>query len=368
MVRILHICNDFLGSKVYRNLYERLANLNYDQTIFCPLRTSTFSKLNKFSENDYQVFYSERLSILHKLFFHRKIKFLLSSLLQKNLNISDFNIVCATTLFSDGALAYELFLRFGIPYIVTVRSVDTDLFLKFRPDLQKYIFKVLLNSSKIIFISDALKNKFYLHPKFSIFKSKSVVIYNGINPFWFENIFSNFSEKSKFLFVGRLINEKNLKRLLEAFSISIKKYPNLSLTIVGDGPLKKLVEKYEKKYNQNIKFHGLVNDKVLLKEIYRSNKVFIMPSKIETFGLTYLEALSQGQFLIYSKGNGIDGVFSRLYGISVDSNSINSICNAIEFTQIENINFDPNSVNWDSFNWDFIAKVYDDLYKKEILF
>jgi len=36
-MRCLHICNDFLGSKVHEKLYMNLDNLNQEQTVFYPL-------------------------------------------------------------------------------------------------------------------------------------------------------------------------------------------------------------------------------------------------------------------------------------------------------------------------------------------
>ena len=36
-----------------------------------------------------------------------------------------------------------------------------------------------------------------------------------------------------------------------------------------------------------------------------------MPSRYETFGLVYGEAMSQGLPIIYSKGQGVDGYFKE---------------------------------------------------------
>ena len=50
----------------------------------------------------------------------------------------------------------------------------------------------------------------------------------------------------------------------------------------------------------------------LLKE-YRLNDIFVMPSKTETFGLVYAEAMSQGMPIIYTKNQGFDGQFCEGY-------------------------------------------------------
>ena len=54
----------------------------------------------------------------------------------------------------------------------------------------------------------------------------------------------------------------------------------------------------------------------------RSCSVFAMPSIFETFGLVYLEALSQNLPVVYTKGQGIDGMFDNTVGIGVDPLSV----------------------------------------------
>jgi len=71
------------------------------------------------------------------------------------------DIQYATTLFSDGALAYKIYNNFKIPYIVALRSTDINLFLKVRPDLYVLDKNILLNAQKNIFISPLLKKLFF---------------------------------------------------------------------------------------------------------------------------------------------------------------------------------------------------------------
>lgn len=46
-------------------------------------------------------------------------------------------------------------------------------------------------------------------------------------------------------------------------------------------------------------------DKTKIIDVYRDSDIFVMPSKFETFGLVYVEALTQGLHLIYTKGQGL---------------------------------------------------------------
>ena len=54
--------------------------------------------------------------------------------------------------------------------------------------------------------------------------------------------------------------------------------------------------------------------------------IFVMPSRYETFGLVYVEALSQGLPVIYTRGQGFDGqIPDGEVGYSVKCNDVNEI-------------------------------------------
>ena len=95
------------------------------------------------------------------------------------------------------------------------------------------------------------------------------------------------------LFVGRLAEEKNVEFLINSQKNLNKKYNNIKLIIVGDGPDK---EKYEKLSNSlglsnNIIFTGKAawGD---MPYYYHVSDVFATASKTETQGLTIIEAMA----------------------------------------------------------------------------
>jgi glycosyltransferase involved in cell wall biosynthesis len=91
-----------------------------------------------------------------------------------------------------------------------------------------------------------------------------------------------------------------------------------------------------------------------------------MVSHSETFGLVYLEALSQGVPVIYTAEQGFDGIFKELeIGYGVDSKNIQNIMENIQKV-IENYHFlQKNIANipFSQFEWKNIAMQYNDLYK-----
>ena len=95
----------------------------------------------------------------------------------------------------------------------------------------------------------------------------------------------------KYLYVGRISEEKNLKFIVNEFNRNGK-----SLTIVGDGPQRSELESIS---HSNITYTGYVNN-ADLGEVYRDHHIFILPSKSEPWGLVVEEALSYGLPVIVS--------------------------------------------------------------------
>ena len=92
-----------------------------------------------------------------------------------------------------------------------------------------------------------------------------------------------------------------------------------------------------------------------------------MPSHCETFGLVYVEAMSQGLNTLCTKGEGIDGVFNKKVGEFVESLSVVSIREALR--KLLNNNEEYELLSEDeliAFDWDRIAERYMALFESQI--
>jgi glycosyltransferase involved in cell wall biosynthesis len=99
---------------------------------------------------------------------------------------------------------------------------------------------------------------------------------------------------SKFLFVGRLSEEKGIRTLIDAFAHSPYR-----LTIIGDGPLKDIVEAAVA-VNSNITYIGYQKKDVISKELRKSSALIFPSVWYETFGLTIIEAFATSTPVIAS--------------------------------------------------------------------
>ncbi|KYK23103.1 hypothetical protein AYK24_01430 [Thermoplasmatales archaeon SG8-52-4] len=101
---------------------------------------------------------------------------------------------------------------------------------------------------------------------------------------------SKFSYKDKTVigYVGRISREKGLDVLLDTFLKLNKKYENLYLLIVGDGPLKDIFSG-----KKNVKVTGFISHEET-SEYFRAIDIFVLPSLTEANSLSTLEALKSG--------------------------------------------------------------------------
>ncbi|GEM_PF-810926 len=103
-----------------------------------------------------------------------------------------------------------------------------------------------------------------------------------------------------FLFVGRMVKEKNIDYLLSLAMQPAMKKAHAAFYFVGEGPYKeefaakaKKLEDTEKIALGSARFAGRVKLPTLL-GFYRSASAFVFPSKFETQGLVALEAMACG--------------------------------------------------------------------------
>ncbi|WP_400262002.1 glycosyltransferase family 4 protein [Sphingobacterium sp. SG20118] len=373
-MRVLHICNDFSYSKVYKNLYEQLDSLDIQQIVYHPLRhvENIGKNVFPFKVVESEVVYSKVfIKWYHRFLFRRKVNLLYKDLLS-SVDVSKIDISYPTTLFSDGAIAYKLFKKFKLPYIVAVRNTDVNLFLAYRPDLIPFGLKILESAEKIVFISEGLKVKFFEHPYFIKYKetlsSKTQVIANGIDSYWLSNNIRKFEpecEGNNFLFIGRFDKNKNVLNLIKALDNLRNKYRNIHLDLVGGGGDLHDEVCASIKNNSWCHFYGKVYEKDELKMIFHKNDFFAMPSIYETFGLVYIEALSQGLPVLYTKNQGIDKLFSFEVGEGADG-TITDIQLCLEKMILNRKSYKINDIVFNRFNWMKIAELYKKIFLEGI--
>lgn len=374
-MNILHISNGYADSKVHSNLTKALDQLGIEQTVYCPVREERLLGKNQFDGKHIKFVYSFCIKPWYKYVYQFK-RWVLYRDMKKRINLNHFDVIHAATLFSDGGLAHKAYRRYGIPYIVAVRNTDINLYIRKLKHTHRLGRKILCSASKIVFISKGEMKEFedseFVKPIWNDVKDKIVFLPNGIEYYWHEHINHESCTGHDVLYVGDFTPNKNVVRLAEAV-LKLRQessFEDVRLIIIGgekvgmawksDGRIQQIIEENP----EAIKALGRIYDKDKLSEVMRSCAVFAMPSILETFGLVYLEALSQNLPVIYTKGQGIDGIFDNSVGIGVNALSVDEIREAIR-TVLQNPRcFGNQNVSFTQFKWDDIAKRYIDIYSE----
>ena len=237
-MNILHISNGFANSKVHSNLAAALDKLGLEQTVYCPVREEQLLGRNQFEGNHIHFVYSLCIKPWYKYVYHFK-KWMLYRDLKNRIDLNRFDIIHAATLFSDGGLALMAFKKYGIPYVVAVRNTDINHYIKTLKHTHNTGREILLNASKIVFISRGEMNEFFestfVKPILDKIKSKIIVQPNGIDDYWIDHKSEEKRDGKNVLYIGDFSANKNVVRLIEAIKILRKQegFENVRLIIVG---------------------------------------------------------------------------------------------------------------------------------------
>ncbi len=269
--------------KALLNLVNRINLEKYDVTIILEKKEGVFLKQIKSGINIKELKVSE-----NKILILRKIINYLRKLIYKifNYNIYDFSCCYATYSYSANLLARISSSNNSI-------YVHSDYSNLYNNEEYMNFFKTrhINEFKRIIFVSNESKNNFINN--FSYLKDKTIVINNFIN---IDEIEKKSREKIKekkkkneklFVFIGRL--DDSSKKVTRAINL-IKEIDNTSLWIIGDGPDKKMYEKYRDELNlkDRVVFFGKKDNPYpyMMQADY-----IILTSDYEGFPVVYLEAI-----------------------------------------------------------------------------
>ncbi len=288
--------------------------------------------------------------------------------MNKHIKVNEFDIVHSHTLFNGGWAAMKLNRKYGIPYVVSVRNTDMNDYLKFPIFIP--IAKIIARRAKeIVFLSETYRDMFlekcFQNSEKELISKKCHIIYNGLESFWLNNkgmIKGIVHKPLRLICVGKIDTNKNMEKVLEAANILISNGRDTKLTIIGKIINSDIKAKLERE--SIVKIVPFLKKEDLIK-YYREADIFVMPSHFESFGRVYAEAMTQGLPVVYTRGQGFDGIFPEgKVGYSVNDNDAYEIANRIN--DIIN-NYNAISGNCleesDLFNWKTIAEELETIYK-----
>jgi glycosyltransferase involved in cell wall biosynthesis len=230
----------------------------------------------------------------------------------------------------NGYATVNVFNKSNIPLILTehLSSMNQDII---NPSLMKLGKQTYPKFQKVITVSEMLAKNLY--SKFGI---KASVVSNIIDTNSFKYCYKKKESRSFcFIAIGSLIKRKGMDILIDSFNISFKENKNVYLYIYGDGPERSNLEKKIKGYglNNQIFLMGLVDRKELAEKMNKSD-CFVLASRLETFGVVYIEALAMGLPVIGTKCGGPETFVNNENGLLISVDDMEKLSDAMKYIYI----------------------------------
>lgn len=381
-MRILHICGDFFISPVHLSLYKELDALGVEQIVFSPTdyrdknRELTYYQ---FKCPNSKIIYSRPLRKFHSYLYGLKIHNLVKQI-EASVDMSTISLINTSLVCKEGAVAYKLSQKYGIKYVTSIRNTDLNFYFKYYKWRVTFFEKVMQSASTIICISKMYSRRVaetVSKVTASKIENKLEVIYNGVNQLYIENRFVHpdyLGKPIKLVYTGGFQRNKNILNVIEAIKLLRAERYDIEFFAIGKN-LKNHVEpdylcKVEKVIQPLKWVHALdAQPKEKLMLSLREYDIFTMLSHTETFGLSYVEALSQGLPIIYSKGEGFDDIYpDGLVGYHANSRDVNDIAHSIEKAIKNYLQLKDNvdKLDMSIFEWPTIAKKYYTIFNQVV--
>lgn len=231
--------------------------------------------------------------------FYQLFYFLEAGILAQQIKIRQISHVHNHIVEASGTVAMIAALMGGFTYSFTLHGP----YIFFRPH-QWRLDEKIKRALFVCCISHYARSQAMIFAPTEKWKQMHI-IHCGVDPALF-NITSHQELGKRLLFVGRLATAKGLPILLESLAILQQTYPDISLTVVGDGPDRKQLEETTTKLGltQNVNFVGY-KSQAEVREYFQQTDIFVMSSFAEGIPVVLMEAMAAGVPVVATQIAGI---------------------------------------------------------------
>jgi glycosyltransferase involved in cell wall biosynthesis len=246
--------------------------------------------------------------------------------------VEDFgrpDVVHAHAALYGGALARQLWLREGVPYMLTEHSSMYP-----RGRVSRAQVRIARDAARDARRKFAVSEAFarFLEGYFGAADGAWDVMPNIVDASFGEHALGAAPTDGSFAFltVGGLTENKGLDLLLDAFARSFANDPSVRLRIGGHGPERARLERQAAQLGlaSRVEFLGALTRQQVADELARA-QALAHPSRYETFGVAIVEALAMGRPVVATRCGGPDAIVTSRDGLLVPVDDVAALADAM---------------------------------------
>lgn len=238
-----------------------------------------------------------------------------------------------------GILAFKISQKYGIPYVVTEHSSTIT-----RGLVRPHQWQPMKNAAAHAAARLAVSRHFahVLQHKYGCEWQYLPNILGGIFNQPFEQREKNNKPHFVFCTVSHLRRLKGHDVLLTAFARALAQCPQLRLNIGGSGQEEQRLKQQaaDLGITHAVTFLGALQPEAVL-DLMRNSDAFVLASRTETFGVVYIEALSQGLPVIATRCGGAESIVSDGNGYLVPVDDDDALADALIKMYEHHSDFEP---------------------------
>ncbi len=289
-----------------------------------------FDKTN-LTNNKYKIYILNRfilsITFLLKYYFNFEFLYFLKLYLSKIIKLNDYDLWHFNFLNYKSLLLIKILKKLNQKIIVTFQGVDiqieTEIDYGYRLDKKydQFLKEIVFEVDKFTCLSETIKNDL---KKIGISEGKLILIPNAVDLKKFENYKSNSRQKNKILKLITVARYSPKKKGFDLLPKLSKKLIDAKIkfqwTILGKNTSE--LSKYDI-IKQNSSYFKILDDVTNFKDEYLPSKDLIMEymesdlyvnlSRIESFGITFVEALAAGIPIISFDTKGANEIIINNY-------------------------------------------------------
>ena len=263
-------------------------------------------------------------------------------------------------------LPYAQWIRrlYGIPYVVTEHVTWFERGIVSARD-RKIASRGYRAADAVLTVSPGLRDT--IRPLCG--DREITVVPNLVSPRFFEGeLRTPPGDRFGFISIGTLEHKKGMDLLLRSFADLASESERYTLTVCGTGPDEEALKALAAELGaaDRVTFTGRISREEVAARL-RENQCFVLPSRSETFGVVFIEAMACGMPIVMTKTNAWQMLALPDTGLAVEIDDREGLTRAMRYVPAHYERYDPEKIREycvSRFSASGVARQLTEIYEK----